>query len=146
MRQALISALLLSAIAMPVSVHACSCRCENRGVNDPKEMMREAKAVFAGEVTDIREATPEERRHHSDEFVVSLRVERAWKGVKEKDILVSARGQLQPGCCDIALKIGEKYLVYAVGKSMSTSCARTRLLAQADEDLKALGSGKGIAK
>ena len=142
MRKALVIAFLLLAIVTPASTRACSCVCKNRGVNDPKEMMREAKAIFVGEVTDIREATPEEVRHHSDNFVISLRVEKAWKGVKEKDILISARGQLQPGCCDIRLEIGHKYLVYASRKDLSTGCSRTRPLEQSDEDLKALGPGK----
>lgn len=146
MKQAFIIAVLFLAVAAPASTFACSCRCENRGVNDAKEMMRESKAVFIGEVTDIREATPEEMRHRSEGFVISLRVEKAWKGVKEKDILISARGQLHPGCCDIALKIGERYLVYAVGKTMSTACTRTQHVSQAAEDLTALGPGKTFSK
>jgi hypothetical protein len=105
-------------------------------------MERKAKAVFVGEVVGWHEATREDLRQHSAPFVFRMRVDRYWKGVKTHEVTISAMGVLLPGCCDIALKEGEKYLVYAVGKSMSTGCSRTRHLEQAGEDLKALGPGK----
>ena len=102
--------------------------------------------MFVGEVVAKHDATPEELRHGSDRFEWEMRVERYWKGVKTQEIFLSARGVLTPGCCDISLDIGERYLVYAVGKEMSTRCTRTQLLAKADEDLKALGPGKTFSK
>jgi hypothetical protein len=108
-------------------------------------MMREAKAVFIGEVLEIREATPQENRKHSYFFVVRMRVDQYWKGVKTHEVLVSGRGETGV-CCDIRLDVGQKYLVYAVSKDMSTACTRTALLAQADKDLKVLGPGTTFPK
>ena len=109
-------------------------------------MMREAKAVFVGEVVKFHEATREDERHHSAPYVFTVRVERYWKGVKTQEVTVSAMGLTRPGCCEIALEEGYKYLFYVVGRSMSTGCTRTRLLEHADEDLKALGPGKSFSK
>jgi hypothetical protein len=146
MRYAFITVLLLFAIANPTSVHACTCFCKKHGVNDPKEMERESKAVFVGEVIAMHDATPEELRHGSDKFEWEMRVERYWKGVKTQQIFISANGVAMHGCCDIALDMGNKYLVYVVGKEMRTSCTRTKLLVQATDDLKALGPGKTFSK
>jgi hypothetical protein len=145
MRTAIIIALLLVAVAAPLPTHACTCVCQNR-VDDQKEMFQEASAVFVGEVLEIRDSTPEEQLHHSEESVARMRVERFWKGVKTKEILISAMGIKYGGCCDVLLKKGEKYLIYAVGEEMSTGCTRTKLVEQAKEDLKALGPGKTFAK
>jgi hypothetical protein len=109
-------------------------------------MKREAKAVFVGEVIGLREATREDERHHSAPYVFQIRVERYWKGVKTQEIDISAMGVTRGGCCDIALSEGHKYLIYVVGKSLSTGCTRTRPLEQASEDLKILGPGKTFAK
>ena len=75
MRYAFITVLLLFEIANPTSVHACTCFCKKHGVNDPKEMERESKAVFVGEVIAMHDATPEELRHGSDKFEWEMRVE-----------------------------------------------------------------------
>ncbi len=115
-------------------------------LNDPKEMEREAKAVFVGEVIAMHDATPEELRHGSDKFEWEMRVERYWKGVETQQIFISARGVAMHGCCDIALAAGNKYLVYVVGKEMRTSCTRTKLLEQAADDLKVLGPGKTFSQ
>jgi hypothetical protein len=146
MRHAFIAALLLLVVVAPASTRACSCTCENRGINNPKEMMRESKAVFVGEVLEIRESTPDEQRRHSDLAVARMRIEKFWKGVKTEEILISGMGFTRGGCCDIALAVGHKYLVYATHKDLSTKCTRTRHLDEADEDLKALGPGKTFSK
>jgi hypothetical protein len=147
MRKMLLHAVLLVlAITAPASTHACSCECKNRGANDPREMMHEARAVFVGEVLEIRESTPDEQRHHSDLAVARMRIERYWKGVKTQEILISAVGIARGGCCDIALAVGHKYLVYAVRKDLSTGCTRTQPLEQSEEDLKVLGTGKTLTK
>ena len=145
-RHAFIFVPLLFAMASPASVQACTCFCKNHGVDDPKEMERESKAVFVGEVIAMHDATPEEMRHGSDEFEWEMRVERYWKGIKTQQIFISAHGVAMHGCCDIALEMGNKYLVYVVGKEMRTSCTRTKLLEQAADDLKALGPGKTFSK
>lgn len=146
MRKIPITVLFLLATMAPASTQACTCFCKHHGVNDPKEMQREAKAVFIGEVIAMHDATPDEMRHGSDKFEWEMRVERYWKGVKTQQIRISARGVAMHGCCDIALATGNKYLVYVVGKEMRTTCTRTKLLEQAADDLKALGPGKTFSK
>jgi hypothetical protein len=140
MRSAIIIALLFFVVA-PVATNACTCICPNR-VNDQKEMMREAKAVFVGEVIGFREATAEDSRNHSAPHVFRVRVERYWKGVKTPEISISAVSESLPGCCGAKLEVGEKYLFYAVHRDLRTGCTRTQRFDRADEDLKALGPGK----
>jgi hypothetical protein len=141
----IIIALLFLPMVGPVSTRACTCVCPNR-VNDQKEMMREAKAVFVGEVIGYREATGEDSRNHSAPYVFRVRVERYWKGVKTPEISISAVSESLPGCCGVKLEIGEKYLFYAVHKDLRTGCTRTQRVDRADEDLKALGPGKTFSK
>jgi hypothetical protein len=147
MRKTLLpTALFAIALSIPSASHACECYCHHPGMNDPKEMERRAKVVFVGEIIAEREATQEDERTHSAPYVFLVRVERYWKGVKTPEISISAIGELQPGCCGVSLKVGQKYLVYAVGKDLSTGCTRTQHLENADEDLKALGPGKTFSK
>lgn len=114
-------------------------------MNDPKEMEREAKAVFVGEVIAKREATREDEHNHSSPYVIRMRVEHYWKWVKNPEISISALDE-PPRCCGTEFKVGEKYLVYAVHRDLRTGCTRTGKLASADEDLKALGPGKTFSK
>jgi hypothetical protein len=143
MRPVIIIALLFLEVVAPVATYACTCICPNR-VNDQKEMMREAKAVFVGEVIGFREATAEDSRNRSAPYVFRVRVDRYWKGVKTPEVSISAVRESLPGCCGEELKVGEKYLFYAVHKDLRTSCTRTRRLDRADEDLKVLGIGKSF--
>jgi hypothetical protein len=84
MRKVFITALFLVAIMAPASTQACSCFCKKSGLNDPKEMTREANMIFVGEILEVRQATDEERRHHADFNLMRVRVDRYWKGVKRK--------------------------------------------------------------
>ena len=144
-KQLLSKAFLIFALSIPSTSLACECHCDQPGMNDPKEMERRAKAVFVGEVIAAREATREDERNHSAPYVFRLRVERYWKGVKTPEISISAMDG-PPHCCGMEFEVGEKYLVYAVDKNLGTACTRTRSLASADEDLKALGPGKTFSK
>jgi len=141
----LLTAFFIFALSIPSASHACECHCDNPGMNGPKEMERRAKAVFVGEIIKLREATPEDERNHSSPYVFRVRVERYWKGVTTPEISISAMDG-PPGCCGIELKVGEKYLIYAVYKDLRIACTRTRPLESAAEDLKALGPGKTFSK
>ncbi len=100
--------------------------------------MRHAKAVFAGEVLKVREATKSEQEENSNAYIVRMRVERYWKGIKSGEINV----ETDMTGCGPYFRVGEKFLVYGMGKRLNTVSSGTRKLEHAEEDLKALGKGK----
>ena len=121
------------------------------------EELQQARAIFVGRVTAI-ELLPELGEMvdgHQTRYHVVFAVERAWRGVRDENtvpIAVPSVGGAGYGYCDVELKLGETYLVYAYGQedlhtSVSTrgigSCSRTRLLAQAGEDLAVLDGQVG---
>jgi hypothetical protein len=61
------------------------------------------------------------------------------------DATRAAHGTTTVGGCEYPFTEGERYLVYAYaeeGGLQTSYCARTKKLAEADKDLKALGRGK----
>jgi hypothetical protein len=100
--------------------------------------MHHAKAVFVGEVLEVRAATKAELEQYSNSFIVRMRVERYWKGIKSGEVTV----ETDMFGCGPNLEVGAKYLVYGIGKRLNTGCTGTRKLENADKDLKALGPCK----
>ena len=117
---------------------AYSCTCEFYGDGSPRSVMHHAKAVFVGEVLEVREATKSEREENSGPFIVRMRVEHYWKGIKSGEINV----ETDMTGCGPYFRVGERFLVYGMGKRLSTACSGTRLLQDAEKDLKALGPAK----
>ncbi|SRR5713226_57696 len=117
---------------------AYSCTCEIFGDGSPGSTKHHAKAVFIGEVLEVRASTKSEREEYSNFYIVRMRVERYWKGIKSGEVTV----ETDLTGCGPNLRVGEKYLVYAMGKRLNTSCTRTRKLVDAEKDLEALGRGK----
>jgi hypothetical protein len=147
MRRPLLAAVLaMICFFLPASAKPCECYCRHNWLDNPLEMKRHSKAVFVGEVLEEREATRAEARRLHVSFVVRLRVEQYWKGTRTREMIVSAMGELQPGCCGVSLKIGQRYLIYAVGKQLDTGCTRSRHLDGADEDLRALGPAQTFSQ
>jgi hypothetical protein len=130
--------LTVAMLFTPSLTRACSCSCEPYGDGGPQAMARYSAAVFVGVVIDVRGPTDAESRKGYFGVAVTFRVERYWKGVKKQQITVHTR----LWCCNPQLDEGKKYLVYAVGKKLETVCTRTRPIADADEDLRALGAGR----
>jgi hypothetical protein len=74
---------------------------------------------------------------------VTFEVSRVWKG--PKDPTVVAETVLSEASCGYAFTQGAEYIVYAHGHEalpQVSLCSRTRLIAQAGEDLKDLGDGE----
>jgi hypothetical protein len=115
-----------------------SCECDFTGNGSPSSMKHHAKAVFIGEVLEVREATKEEREKYSNFYIVRMRVQRYWKGIKSVEVNV----ETDLTGCGPNLRVGEKYLVYGMGKRLNTSCTRSRKLGDAEKDIEALGRGK----
>ena len=122
----------LSIIVKPSKVFACDCI----GPGTPNEELARSTAVFSGKVISIN------RSLSGYAYNVTFDVEKIWKGVSEKNIVVST--SISGASCGFGFKEGEKYIVYANGeKSLSAGlCSRTHLLTQADTDISVLGVGK----
>lgn len=131
----------LQAIA-PSTALACSCV----PPPPPQEALAQSEAVFSGKVVSITteeipgaEGTGLLRRR-----AVVLEVASAWKGVSSLQITI--RTAFDSAGCGYDFVEGERYLVYtykaAEGESLETGlCNRTKALADANEDLVALGPG-----
>jgi hypothetical protein len=128
MKRLICASFLLSAIPFGASaVYACECLPKR----SPRGELRQAKAVFVGEVVEANVG--------GERGLFRFRVERSWKGVKEQFVSISS----QRGLCSLSFGVGERWLVYAYGDEMLTDfCMRTVRLENAAEDLKALGRGK----
>ncbi|MBZ5702433.1 MAG: hypothetical protein LAN84_11365 [Acidobacteriia bacterium] len=140
----LVSCFLLAAVPglalflIPSLARACTC--EVYGDGSPRSRMHYAKAVFIGEVLEVREATKSEREEYSNAYIVRMRVDRYWKGIKSSEINV----ETDMTGCGPYFRVGEKFLVYGMGKRLNTACSGTCKLEYAEKDLKALGPGKGF--
>jgi len=101
-------------------------------------MKRHAKVVFVGEVLEIANTPKQELEAGATQYAVRFRVDRYWKGVKASELIVHT----DMTGCGPHFEIGQKYLVYAFGKTLETRFSRTKELGFADEDLRAIGPGK----
>lgn len=128
----------LALTAFPLRVSACTCEIFGNGT--PKSTLDHAKAVFVGEVLEVRPATTAEREDLRGPFIVRMRVERYWKGVKSREIEVQTD---QTGCGPY-FRAGQRFLVYGIRKRLSTACSGTRPIEDAQKDLQELGPGKEI--
>ena len=111
-------------------VHACFCSpgptCEDTW---------KAAAVFVGTVVAIekRQLTNREDPYSNQ---VKISVEESFRGVVGNEVVLLTG----MGSCDVYFKVGQQYLVYAQKSSIenrltTSTCTRTRLLAEASEDL-----------
>ena len=118
-------------------VYPCTCE-----IMKPSKKLKEARAVFIGEVVEIG---------HNDKsrwatVAVKFKVEKYWKGVKEPYITVVTA----PGiCCTCGLKVeaGTRYLIYAFdledGQIETSLCTSAPVDSELSiEELKVLGKGK----
>lgn len=117
------------------SGNAAKCR-----VPTVKTAYNESKAVFVGEITGVVE--------DGDMKTFTFKVRKSWKGKANREIKVSVR---ETARYQAWFEVGEKYLVYARGgdeneKLWEIRCSRTKLLANASEDIKELGRAKKARK
>jgi hypothetical protein len=127
--------LIVAAAALAPAWPARACSCIAPG--PPADELARSTAVFAGQATGFQmgEAT-----------VVTFQVGTVWKGPVESTLLVqTARDS---AACGYAFEIGREYLVYAGGSPEALEvnlCSRTRLMAEAGEDVAALGEGETLS-
>ncbi len=152
-------ALALAIVAFAPMSTAFACRCVR---STPADALARAAAVFEGrvlEVTPVRNDAPvelaapcvsgdcDERPSEPTPEAVTTSVDvrfsvtRQWKGVTTEEIRV--RTARDSAACGFPFEVGEDYLVYASaeqGGALSTGlCDRTARVADASEDLTALG-------
>lgn len=125
---------------MTSPAQACTCA----GVGTPCDNFGSASAVFAGTVTATR-GKERTKTDNGDELgyrqLFKFSVDQSYLGVSgtEVEVLTGMGG----GDCGYAFKIGERYLVYAFlyqNQLVTSICSRTKLFADANEDLAFLGT------
>lgn len=138
--RAAIVLLALSALATlhgVTSVQACDCP----EPPPPTDALEDADAVFAGEVTSLREVGDE---GPGPWLLARIEVTEVWKG--EVHEVVEVRTHAHGATCGYGFEEGRADIVYASiddeGRFRTNLCARTAPLDQADEDLAALGDGE----
>ena len=106
--------------------------------------------MFAGEVIGLGLDDPEPQDDISLGGV-EFGVKETWKGVSERSVVLYGQGEgygtLVTNTCDVVFDRGKSYLVYAYSRGEDGSghletnvCTPTKPLAEAEKDLRALGS------
>lgn len=117
---------------------ACSCASTN-----PCQATGYADSIFSGRVASVEmlppaESTPEQR------IVVRINVEHGFVNAPGPVAILS----MDFSSCTFSFKVGQQYLVYAnnrSGKLTTSSCSRTRPLADASDDLRYLSTMSDLA-
>lgn len=131
-------------LVTPTPAEACSCA----PPPPPKEAFSEADAVFRGRVVSVDKETPPGKSPHSGKAVARFEVLTGWKGVTEREVLVTTSAI--PGLCGNKFQVGTEYIVYAYApkegeakpdapaRLTTTLCSRTSEAASpmAREDLR----------
>ncbi len=130
-------AVLVAGLALPSPAHACSCiRSEMSSVE-----LRYSDRVFIGTASRVDGPKPWARPNPDgstsvgithDPLTVTFGAIRSFKGAGAKEMIVRGDG------CHVPFKTGETWLVYARerdGLITTGSCSRTRLLAEAAQDI-----------
>jgi hypothetical protein len=96
-------------------------------LDDLAEMFARSDAVFVGTVI-AQEPTAAQDFHLMPKDIVTLRLERSWKGARQRVVRVGSDGPFE---------IGKKYLVFADGKPLTTSiqCKWTEPIGKATRKL-----------
>jgi hypothetical protein len=94
------------AVGLLVSSSAFACSCADPTV---RQKFRTSELVFVGTVTDFKDAP---RNDNAFVYSVTLKVERQWKGTRQKEITVLWSLDSPGMCNDLPLIKGERYLIY----------------------------------
>ncbi len=122
-----------------VLLHTASCATCSCRPAAPDEASQRASAVFAGSVVRIYEpGWWKTIRTGSDPLEITFEVERVWKGDVPSKVTLETR--VATTSCGYDFDKRERYLVYAHDGQVSL-CSGTRLIAEANEDLRLLGDG-----
>lgn len=135
-RLLLLVALLGTAWCLPrATAHACSC-----APLTPNDALAHATMAFEGRVLAISEPLDEPLPHRE----VTFAVVRAWKGVESVERMV-VKTAADGAACGYGFAPDTSYLVFARatdGAPWASLCSGTKPMAEAGEDLQALGMGQ----
>jgi hypothetical protein len=130
LRIVLLSVLVI--VAARQESFACSC-----GLTTACQAAGYADAIFSGTVASIDRVPGDENA--PQQFVVRIKVEQAFVNAPGPVVTLT----MDFSSCTFSFKSGERYLVYASNRSgtlTTSSCSRTRPLADAAEDLRYLST------
>ncbi|QCR32248.1 hypothetical protein [Lysinibacillus sp. SGAir0095] len=139
--------LIVLVLMFPFVVHfsttssfACSCIQPGTAV----EEMDRSDFVYSGKVLEITDTKAGSNVQSSADLLeIHFEVSTSWKGANETEALVYT--ERDSASCGFNFKVDEEYLVYGNvqdGKKSVNLCSKTTLLANAKEDLVALGEGQ----
>ncbi|MBA3533204.1 MAG: hypothetical protein H0T73_14890 [Ardenticatenales bacterium] len=117
--------------------YACSCMMSPA----PAQAMTESEAVFQGRATQVPPSG--DMMGSVDPLMVTFEVSQVWKGPVEP--VMTIRTAASSASCGYTFEEGQEYVVYgrAVDGWLEASlCSRTAPLANAAEDIAALGEGQ----
>ncbi len=124
------------------TAYGCSCA----PAPSPRRALREAAAVFVGEVISKEVFDIKDEFGTQPIVRVRFRLSRIWKGVEGSEAVVHTSA-FEPAC-GYTFEQGRKYLVYAypdhwkLGVLATGICNRTRRIESAAKDLRAIGRGR----
>ncbi len=146
----LLAGLIIGLIGLAATPQGClACSCPFPGT--PPEELARTSTVFRGRVTAI-DQVQDEQGYRS--LRVTLQATATWKGAVTPEMIVHTG--LGGGDCGYPFKQGVDYLIYAnglvasgapantAGRLYTGTCSRTRPIADAAEDLAALGAGQPV--
>jgi hypothetical protein len=131
----LLAAAIVLAAAWLLPRPAAACKCM---LLAPNEAAAQASAVFEGRVVEVSDEQGAELPRRK----VTLRIVRGWKGMQSERAVVTTASD--SAACGVDFVRDQNYLVYATtqdGALSATTCSRTRLSTEAEEDFAALGMG-----
>ena len=137
----LVMILSLFPVLFAQSAYACSCAV----APTPRQALREAKAVFIGEVISTEVFDIKDDFGTQQVVRVRFAVSRFWKGITDSEAIVHTSSHEMS--CGFYFEKGKKYLVYAypdrwkLGALETGICSRTREVTNAAKDLRAIGKG-----
>jgi len=124
--------------------YACSCIQPGSAA----EELERSDFVFSGKVIEINDSNANATIQSSADLLeVYFEVSTTWKGVDETEVRIFT--ERDSASCGFNFNIDDEYLVYGNennGKKMVNLCSKTTLLANASEDLTALGEGQQPSK
>jgi hypothetical protein len=124
----------------PRPAYACTCA----PPGPPAEALAMATAVFAGTVTAVDDPATGPEISSADLMTITFDVSQVWKGDSAETVAI--KSPRDSASCGYPFEIGREYLVYVNpwdGQQDAASlCSRTALLADAGDDLTALGRGQ----
>lgn len=147
--------ILIFSLLCSTTVFAC-----DKAQLKPKDAFNEADIIFHGKIENLRYLDNLEKSKTESRIIVTFKVFESWKGAVDKTITIHTTHN-KYSCNGFVFKTSEEYLVYSrYNKRSANFLAKlfapgkptlgikvyggTKLISDAEDDLKILGKGKNI--